>query len=660
MRELKSIIKFSTRALLMALFVFILSSTSYSQVKKFGDVSVSDFSSYNPEYDSTASAVILFEKGFVDFDSDYNCILEIHRRIKILTDDGFEYGDIEIPLFKGADQDVYSVKATTYTLLENGEIEEDKLGRREVFKSEIDDEYDLKKFTMPDLAPGVIIEYTYKKRMGNPFYMPDWQFHSYIPALWSEYYMVLPASLNYQMIFKGQDELFINEATKLAGLVNNVRAQSLRLVKKDLPAVDDLPFLINRDDQISQVFTQLDGIRIPGVTPQNFFKSWDNIAKELNNRGDFGGQRVNGAIRDQVASLINDEMSDLDKIEAIYNYMVNNFEWDGSYRLTSENGIRDTFEEKKGDTGDLNHLLVEMLKGAGIKASPTLLSTRSNGTVLTEYPLINQFNMLVAAVELEESAFIIDASSGQRSFRYPHPKILYRNAFVVRSDDSYGWLNSVPIDRTYQRLSMEYSIDDSSRISILMKGSEKGAYSENKRQEVKSINFKSYFENEYEDLPDLQVDSASFENLEDLSSEVNYEAQFSFEKNTSLNLDQDVIYLQPLLFLKLEENPFKKATRQFPVEFSFPYSQQHMVTIEIPEGFVVDEIPEQINMRLPNRGGYYRFLVNVIDNKITLVSTTNIAAIYYPPEEYVAIKELFQAKVDATNGVVVLKKEGSR
>ncbi len=648
-----------TKAFLMTLFVFLISGSTFAQPKKFGEVSIFDFAAYNSEYDSTASAVVLFVKGDVEFDSDYNCILEIHKRIKILNDEGFEYGDVEILINNDADQDVYGVKATTYTLLPNGKIEEKKLGRKDVFTTRINEEYELKKFTMPRVAKGVIIEYTYRKKMGNPFYMPDWRFHDYIPVQWSEFNMVLPASLNYQMIFKGKDKLYINEATKLAGLVNNVRAQKVRLVKKDLPAVEDLPYLINRDDHISEVFTQLNGIRIPGVNPKDYFKSWEDIAKELNDRGDFGGQKLNGTIREKVTSLVEVKMTGLEKVQAVYSYIVNNFEWNNSYSLTSENGIRDTFDEKKGDTGDLNLLLIEMLRESGIKASPALLSTRSNGTVLTEYPLINQFNMVVAAVEIGSTAFVVDASSGIRSFTFPHPKILYRNAFVIRDDDTYGWLNTKPIDNSYQRMSIEYSLKDSSRITVLMKGNEKGGFSENTRQNVKSINFNSYWEDKYDFLPGLEVDSSSFQNLEDLSSNVTYETTFSFEKDESLNLEQNTIYFQPFLFLKVEENPFKKAQRDFPVEFSYPFSQQQLVKVEIPKGYVIDEIPEAVNLMLPDGKGHYRYITNVSDSIITAVSTTNISSVYYTPEEYDKIKELFQAMVDATNANIVLKKEGS-
>ena len=55
-----------------------------------------------------------------------SCIL-CHKRVKILTDEGFEYGDIEIPIYKPGDQSVSSIKATIYVLNENGSIEANRL-----------------------------------------------------------------------------------------------------------------------------------------------------------------------------------------------------------------------------------------------------------------------------------------------------------------------------------------------------------------------------------------------------------------------------------------------------------------------------------------------------------------------------------------------------
>ena len=465
----------------VAMLCVFITMNAEAQVKKFGDIIAGDFTAYNQEYDSTMSAVILFDRGYVEFDSEYNCAMVFHRRIKILNDEGFEYGDIQIPIDEEENQAVQSIKGNTYTLTESGEIFTTSLHKDEIFETKVTDDYSLTKFTMPGLKPGVIIEYTYRKRFGPPYMLPDWKFHNYVPVQWSEYEMELPLALNYRLIFKGADSLYQNtvERSKFSG----GDAQLIYLAKKDLPAIEDLPYLINRDDHVSEVITQLIGIRIPGVLPRDFFETWDDIAKELNNRDDFGRQRLNGDLKDKVAELVSEDMPDLAKIETLYNFVSQDISWDGYHRVVTEQGIRDTYKNKTGNTADINLLLVEMLREAGIKASPGLISIRSNGSVILDYPLINQFNSTLAVVEVNQSAFILDASLGERSFLFSHPKNLLRKALVIRDDNSYGWLTTLPIDKSSDRLSASYSLDDSSRISVKMEGRIGGAFSESMRQD---------------------------------------------------------------------------------------------------------------------------------------------------------------------------------
>ncbi|MEQ9264784.1 MAG: DUF3857 domain-containing protein [Balneolaceae bacterium] len=643
------------KVLVSALLLLFLTIESTAQTKKFGKVSKEDFTAYNPVYDSTMSAVVLFSKGEVEYDSDYSCYYEFHKRVKILNDDGFEYGDIQIPFYTDLDQNVSSIKATTYTLMPDGKIEQTKLGRRDVFEDKIVDDLRVKKFTMPALAAGVIIEYSYKKRVGHPAYLPDWKFHDYIPVQWSEYKMEIPLTLDYRMIFKGSDTLYQNKVSRLTRSQGD--AQEIYLAKKELPAVEDLPYLINRDDHISEVITQLQGIRIPGYPPRNFFKDWPSIAEEVNKREDFGGQRANGAIKDAVAEIVSDEMEPIQKLEIIYNYMTSNFNWDGRHRVITEKGIRNTFKDKEGNTADLNLLLVEMLKEAGIKANPALISTRTNGSVILDYPLINQFNSTIAVAELTGAAFALDASTGIRSYKATHPKNMYRNAFVIREDNSFGWLTTVPIESSSERLSLTYSFDEAPRVSVKLMGSVKGEFAEEMRNNVKSINYNSYWENEYSTLPDIKVDSSSFKNLENLTESITYSTDFSFEKGDYFSTSDDLIYLNPFMFLSRQENPFKRNERELPVEFSHTYSKQYLVNLKIPDGYVVEEMPESKQVAIPNRGGSYRFITSATDSSLTFVSNIRISAYRYETSEYPLLKDLFQNIVDTQNAIVVLRKE---
>lgn len=110
------------------------------------------------------------------------------------------------------------------------------------------------------------------------------------------------------------------------------------------------------------------------------------------------------------------------------------------------------------------------------------------------------------------------------------------------------------------------------------------------------------------------------------------------------------------MFLALKENPFKAEDRAFPVEINYPYKRQYVASLTIPEGYVIDEIPKNTQIRLPNNTGYYRFMVSQQGDKLTLISDINIASTYYGVEDYSMVKDLFQKVVDSQSFTVVLEK----
>ncbi len=630
-----------------------------AQIKKLGDISNLEFSSHNTKYDSTMPAIILFEYGYADFDSDVSAYLNYHKRMLILNDEGLEYANVEIPINKEFKQEVFEIKASSYRLSESGAISETKLNRKEIITEKFNDDITLKKFSIPGVNSGTILEYSYRKKMGNPFMLPDWEFHDYLPVQWSEYKMQIPVGLQYKMIFKGNDSLEVYEVNKsLVSTVSNRNQGSyiFRMVKKDLPPVEDLPYMINRDDYISEVITQLQNISLPNYRFQNFFKDWDALAKELNDRGDFGKQRLNGEMKEVVDNLISGKITELEKARSIYQYVASNLEWDGMHRILTEKGIRDAFNTNIGNTGDINHLLIEMLRYADIKASPGLLSTRSNGSVLTDFALINQFNMVVAVVEIENRAFVMDASSGNRSFKSPHPKILYRKVFVIREDDSFGWLQSTPMDKNNERISLTYSVSESPTVNVKYQGRLMGEFAERLRSEVNLSELDEYWENEFHDIQGIRVDSSSFDNLENMGEQISFQTSLSIPSESVFDVNGNLIYLKPFLFLALQENPFKAEDREFPIEINYPYKRQYVTSLTIPEGYVIEEIPKNTQIQLPNNTGYYRFMVSQQGDKLTLVSDINIASTYYGVDDYSMVKDLFQKVVDSQSFTVVLEK----
>ena len=68
--------------------------------------------------------------------------------------------------------------------------------------------------------------------------------------------------------------------------------------------------------------------------------------------------------------------------------------WNGGESIYTENGIKSAWDKKTGSNGELNLILINLLRDAGLTVYPLLISTKDNGTANTMYPFLDQFNIV--------------------------------------------------------------------------------------------------------------------------------------------------------------------------------------------------------------------------------------------------------------------------
>ena len=117
----------------------------------------------------------------------------------------------------------------------------------------------------------------------------------------------------------------------------------------------------------------------------------------------------------------------------------------------------------------------------------------------------------------------------------------------------------------------------------------------------------------------------------------------------------DLVYFNPLLIQTRKSSPFKLEDRQYPVEFNHPFLYYDSFQIEIPEGYAIESLPKSFMVNLPDKSGTYKFNINAVGNKISVLSVFNIKRAVYFAEEYKALKEFYNLIITKQNEKVVLK-----
>ncbi|HEX8151527.1 MAG TPA: DUF3857 domain-containing protein, partial [Thermoanaerobaculia bacterium] len=166
------------RLLLLCLVAFVVASTAVAKDEYFRPATPAELALKDVAFAPGAPAVIL---DWVRRRNDQMFFEQEYVRIKILKDDGKKYADIELPYVPGYTR-IKGIKART--IAPDGTIRNfegkiyDKLVVK-VYGTRVMN----KTFTLPDAAPGSIIEYTYTRELPtNTLYSTDWSVQRELPV----------------------------------------------------------------------------------------------------------------------------------------------------------------------------------------------------------------------------------------------------------------------------------------------------------------------------------------------------------------------------------------------------------------------------------------------------------------------------------------------
>ena len=135
---------------------------------------------------------------------------------------------------------------------------------------------------------------------------------------------------------------------------------------------------------------------------------WKNVGQSMQGYKDIYCDQSKAMMK-QVKKLISDAETDIDKIDAIYGYIVSGFSADstGYVMRPVHSNMKSLYKDRTGMPFELNLLLVELLRMAGFEAWPVLISTRDK----VNFRKSGIFNHMLAMVNIDEGDILMDASS---------------------------------------------------------------------------------------------------------------------------------------------------------------------------------------------------------------------------------------------------------
>ncbi|MCK9207222.1 MAG: DUF3857 domain-containing protein [Salinivirgaceae bacterium] len=666
--------------LFLALVTFFFAAISTIQAQKepvkFGKISDEEWQLAVYEKDTAATAVVLCDYGVSDFiyseSQGFQIQFDRIQRIKILKKEGYQWANGSFLISKKYDK-VGKLKGVTYNQ-EDRKVVKTKLDNDQIFKEDYNKYFDVMKFEMPAVKEGSIIEIEYSIT-SESWDIDDWQFQTGIPTLHSEYRVSIPEYFYYKQLEKGffpiGNKLTNMRTTKQTGTVSNrtdgrvtqtnfqnyafdYQVTDYTFISKDIPAFYTEEYITSRDNYISEIQFELGNVKWPNQPIKNYTTTWEAIAKLLLEDSDFGS-RIDGgwAIKDEMAVVKALNTTPEAKVNAVFELVRGKMNWDGRNSIYSLDQGK-AWKEGSGSSGDINLLLVAAFRRLNMEAYPVILSTRSNGFVHPAQIIIDQFNYVIAAVRLNDKYILLDGTDKNSPMGILPERCLNGQGRLI-SEKGGEWVDLKPLVANKKSYQFKMEINAGGNLTGTIIEKSEGYAAIEQRSGLKYHTDDTAYLKEYQKSHShFEMTFDSISGKSELSNPILL--SYQFESEDWIEKAGNLWMVSPLLLGQRSDNPFKLEKRDYPVDYSFPHSTTHMVTFAIPDGFVVENLPETKKMILPERTASFMYLVQQTGNTIVVVSKFDINKVTFLPEEYADLKEFYNHVIAAQAKQIILKK----
>ncbi|MBB6128843.1 DUF3857 domain-containing protein [Mucilaginibacter lappiensis] len=655
------------KLLLITLLSFGLQHLSIAQDFKEGFVQEEvDMKKYDK--DTAAHAVFLNEFGNsrmdVTSDDRIGLIYNYHAKIKIFDNKGFSSGTIEIPVHNGDNvtEEVTDISGTTYYKDDNGLMQKLDLDPKKIFKVKDYKYQSTIKFALPGLRPGCVIEFRY--RLTSPFWdnFRKWEFQDDIPKIYSQYEVHIPGFWTFNASLRGPYKLTKNssELERECFTSHGSKSDCSHLVygMKDIPAFVEEDYMTSPKNFLSAIYFELVEWTNPytGAKTRET-KEWKDIDHQLKIEDGFGSQlKRKDLMKERMDPIIAGKTTEMDKATAIYAYLQKWYKWNDYIGISSSDGIKRAMDAHTGSIADINLTLITALNAAGINTEAVLLSTREHGNINTLYPVISDFNYVVAKANIDGKSYYLDASDPLLSFGVLPLKCLNDKGRVISLDKPSYWVELSTLQKTSEIHTLDLTLLDNGKIKGTITNYYNGYKAYTQRKAIKKFNsVDEYIEDLDGKLPKIKILKSNISNLDSLNQPLG--EIFEVEIDAYDNMNKARLVFNPFFWEKRTTNPFKLAERDYPVDWGMASDNRLVLNMHFPAQYAIETPPQVVAFALPNSGGMFVTNFDSHDNEFTFSNMTRFTKAIYTPEEYPYLKELYNKIVLTEKTDMVFKKK---
>jgi hypothetical protein len=642
------------KCIVMGFAVWMLALQSAQAGVGFQPVSTDELKVTNEPLAPGAPAIILYRQVDRD-DNGHTSHEDEYLRIKILTEEGRKYADVEIPFQKGS-QDLVNVKGRTIrpdgTIVNfDGKVFEKYLVKGRGMK------YLAKTFTLPDVQVGGIIEYSYTMDLGEyMLFNSDW--------ILSDDLFTKKAQFSLKPYKGTYDPWYLRWSWNVlpAGAVSPKQGPDgiVRMEATNIPAFQTEDYMPPPDELRSRV----DFIYEQGMVAKDQASYWRSFGKRQNGQLEsFIGKR--GAMQQAVAQIVSPNDSQEVKLRKIYDrvqqirnttYELEKTEQERKREKEkpAEN-VEDVWRRGYGDGGQLTWLFLGLVRAAGFEAYGCWVSSRAQYFFSPVTMQSSKLNSNVVLIKLNGKDVYFDPGAAFTPFGL----LTWSETGVpgLRLDKDGGtWIvTTLPeasmsrIERT-GKLKLSDTGDLEGTITVTYTGLD-AMYNRLEERNTDDVERKKFLEERLTSQIGAAAEAELMNKPDWTGTETPLIAEFNLTVPGWASNAGKRILIPAAIFTAGEKGVFEHVNRVQPIYFTYPHVKTDDVSMELPPGWQVSSVPpEQV------REGHvigYNLKIESAPGTLRLTRKFTVDVMLLDPKYYGALRSFFQS-VRTSDGVQVV------
>jgi hypothetical protein len=563
-----------------------------------------------------------------------------YSRIKILTEEGRKYADVEIPFFKD-EGNIHGIKART--IRPDGSIAnfEGKAFDKTIVKAK-GLKYLAKTFTLPDVQAGSIIEYHYTYDLNEGYvYNSHWILSEELFTKRGKF--SLKPNSDFALRWSWPAGLPAGSAPpKNEGGFVRLESQNIPAfqIEDYMPPQNELKF------RVDFVYTESDAEKEPD-------KFWKKEGKKLNDRVEsFTGKRkeMEQAVAETVAPNDTPEV----KLQKIYAKVqkFRNTSWETEkteQELKREkqkdiNNVEDLWKRGYGNGRQINWLFLAMARAAGFEAYSVYISSRNEYFFNPQMMNANQLNGDVVLVKLNGREVYCDPATAFAPLGLlSWPETAVKGLRLDKDGGSWVTTTLPPSSDSRIERKADLKLTETGslegKLTVTFAGLE-GLWRRIEERNEDATNRKKFLEDQVKEYIPAGIELDLTNQPDWGGSTPTLVAEFELKVPGWVSGAGRRALVPVGLFSAPEKHAFEHANRVHAIYFSYPSAKFDEVTIDLPLGWQVNSLPPA--QGVDAKAALYSLKVENNKGTLHLTRRLNMDLLMVEAKLYPTLRNFFQ------------------